>query len=205
MVRKATLDEIAEESKEQAVLDYTGMHVEELIGATDQASRIMVREGKNTRPLSYNAANLLSIGMHKPKWLAGQFNDRVPEYWGQFWQEDDEETHPPTETTFDSYGSYETSTRIRPRGLLEFWAEVICHIEKDDVADDHHKRYYMQVYMSLVSGNHHKLGIGILPWGDGLERDAIVVRRVPKYIFPYNPDDHEEQEHETSSAADADW
>lgn len=213
MVRKAVLDEIAEEAKEQAVLDYEGVGVEELLGVTKQAGRLMVREGENSRPMTFRAANLISTGLEDPQWLAGQFDERTPDFWSQYWQEDEESTHPHIlpktaddgEITEKEYGEYANSVRLRSRDLLDFWAEIIADIEKDDVSDDHFKRYYVNVYLSLIAGNHRTLNVGLLPWGGWRNGDAIAIGKVPKWIYPKDPEQIEESEHETSSAADADW
>lgn len=214
MIRKAILDELAEEARETAVIDYQGVNVDELVGAKKVSNRVSINEGESSKAMTFNAVNLLSVGLHDPEWLAGQFDDRAEDFWHQYWEEDDEETHPQIKTALedneedvkDAYGKYGLGNKMRSRELLEFWAKIICDIEKDDVADDHFKRYYAKLYISLISGNHQKLGLGPLPWGDQGLADAIVIGRVPKWVYPEDPEEAlEDDDHETNSASEADW
>jgi hypothetical protein len=201
MVRKAILGEILDEGREEAVIDYTGVNVEKLVGAKRQMNRISITEGSTSKSLSFDAANLITIGLNRPDWLAQQFKDRAPDFFAQFWTEEDE--GPLIEPNGD-FGSYGDASQLRSREILDFWAEVICAVEKDDVADDHYQRYYSDLYCALIRGNHHKMRIGIVPWGEGVQRDCLILRGVPKQIYGENPDDAREKP-DTDSAAEADW
>jgi hypothetical protein len=213
MVRKALLDEIAEAAREQAIIDYEGMNVDDLVGAKKVGSRIMVDQGGSSKAMTFNAVNLISVGLWDPEWLAGQFDERAEDFWFQYWQEDDPSTHPRIKTELEdeqegeteAYGKYGLNKRIRSRELLEFWSRLICDVEKNDVDEDHHKRYYAQLYVSLMAGNHRKVGVGALPWADRKRRDAIVVGRIPKWIYPMDPEEMEQDDEDTNSAAEADW
>lgn len=205
MIRKAILDEITEAARDEGVIDYSGVSIDDLVGAKKQANHIMVREGETSKMISFRAVNLLSIGLYKPGWLAQQFQDRAPDLWDQYWQEDDPDTHPPTVPIKD-YGDYANPNLVRPRDLLDFWAEIICRVEKDDVAEDHYERYYSQLYRSLVQGNHHTLRVGVVPWAEGFSRDGLVIRSIPKYVYPEDPEEAQaEDDYETKSAGDASW
>lgn len=202
MVRKAVLDEIADKAYNEAVIDYdANVVVDQLVGARDTMGRISVEEGKTSKPMTYRAANLLTVGMTDPKWLAAEFDTQTPDYWATHWREEDEGTHPPMGPGGD-FGIYDDRVTLRARGLLDFWAEVICGIEKDDVDEDHARRYYSGLYRALIEGNHSKMRIGVAPWAGKYSKDAIVLNGVPCWI---HADDRNVREDEVEVNSAADW
>ncbi|MFB6282553.1 MAG: hypothetical protein ABEK59_01270 [Halobacteria archaeon] len=191
MVRTALMEEVVDEVGESVFHDE--IHADELTGCTAAGNEIEIEEGKTSKRITKRAVNFITVALCQPAHTIIAVKERNREFLEEL--ERDDATATLRLSDFDQYS--ETNT-IRPMDTLHWWANVACRIEKTDVSEDHHRRYYAQLYRSLVSANHKTLWIGVLPWAEGKGSDGIVIASKPRRIKTVTEDD----EVETNSA---DW